>query len=162
MAEVLPQVRAAVPAFELTVVGANPPQALLDGAGGLGIDVVGRVDDVLPHLHRAALSVVPLRAGSGSRLKILESMAAGVPVVSTTRGAEGLAVEAGRHLVVADGAEDMARAVVDLLGDPARRGVLAAEARAGWSRPATAGRRSPARLLDLYEDLSHHRSSPVR
>ena len=98
------------------------------------------VPDVRPHLADAALVVVPLRIGGGSRLKILEAMAASKPVISTTIGAEGLSVLDGEHLAVADDPAEFARAVVSLLGDPQRRQALAKAGRAlvevdyGWDR----------------------------
>jgi glycosyltransferase involved in cell wall biosynthesis len=91
--------------------------------------VTGTVPDVREYLGAAALSVVPLRIGGGSRLKILESMAASLPVVSTTIGAEGLDVSDGIHLQLADTPEAMAACIVDLLHRPEERRVLADAAR---------------------------------
>ena len=127
--EVLPLVRERVPSFELTIVGRDPTRAVRSLNDRAGVHVTGRVASTTPFLHEASLAVVPLRAGSGTRLKVLEAMAAGTPVISTPLGAEGLDVEAGRHLVVADGAIAFATAVVDLLADPARRLRLASEGR---------------------------------
>jgi glycosyltransferase involved in cell wall biosynthesis len=78
---------------------------------------VGRVDDVPATLAAAATIVVPLRVGGGTRLKILEALAAARPVVTTTIGAEGLPVEHGRHLLVADAPDEFARAVLAVLAD---------------------------------------------
>ena len=75
------------------------------------------------------VAVVPLRAGSGSRLKVLEALATGTPVVSTTTGVEGIDVIAARHAVLADDARDFAAAIVALLRDPGRRAELATEGR---------------------------------
>jgi len=136
--EVLPLVRAAVPEFTLDIVGSSPPPAVRRLARAPGVHVIGRVPDPRPWLRDAAIVVVPLRAGSGTRLKILEAWAAGRPVVSTTVGAEGLDAAHGRHLLVADDAPGFARAVRRLLADPRLRDRLAhagrtlAEERYGW------------------------------
>jgi len=97
---------------------------------------------VRPHLDRATLTVVALRAGGGTRLKILEAMAAGVPVVSTALGAEGLGLADGGDALIAGSTEELARAATALLDDPARARELARRARAsveerfGWDRIA--------------------------
>ncbi len=136
--DVLPLVRAAVPEFTLDVVGSSPPRAVRRLARVPGVHVLGRVPDPRPWLRDAAIVVVPLRAGSGTRLKILEAWAAGRPVVSTTVGAEGLDAVHGRHLLLADDAPGFARAVRRLLADPglrdrlARAGRTLAEERYGW------------------------------
>jgi polysaccharide biosynthesis protein PslH len=92
------------------------------------IELVGEVPDVLPYLHAAALAVVPLRAGSGQQLKVLEAMASGTPVVITSVVAGGLQGEAGLHWLAADTADDFADAVLRLLTDreQAQRQALAA------------------------------------
>lgn len=126
---VLPRIRAELPEATLTVVGRNPTPAVLAlGGGGRGIEVVGRVPDVRPFVERAALFVVPLRIGGGTRLKIYEAMAMGAPVVSTTVGAEGLPLRDGEHLALADEPEAFARACVALLRDRARAEALGARA----------------------------------
>jgi glycosyltransferase involved in cell wall biosynthesis len=79
------------------------------------ITVTGRVESVIPYLTRASVAVVPLAAGGGTRLKVLEAFAAGVPVVSTSVGAEGLDVAADSHLLVADTPRAFADAVVRAL-----------------------------------------------
>jgi glycosyltransferase involved in cell wall biosynthesis len=85
------------------------------------IEVTGRVDDVRPHVARATLSIVPLRIGGGTRLKIYEAMAMGRAVVSTTVGAEGLPLTPGVHIGVADGPVAFAAEVLRLLRDHAAR-----------------------------------------
>ena len=103
-----------------------------------GIEVVGEVDDVRDELRSASVVVVPLRIGGGSRLKILEALAAGKAVVSSTVGAEGLAVEDGAHLRIADDPGRFAHVVCELLDDPRQRQALGrvgralVEARYGW------------------------------
>ncbi len=119
--EVLPLLRQAEPRLSLAIVGRNPTPAVRRLAEDPGIEVTGRVDDVRPHVARAALSIVPLRIGGGTRLKIYESMAMGRAVVSTTVGAEGLPVTPGVHIAVADEPAAFAAEVLRLLRDvPAR------------------------------------------
>jgi len=92
------------------------------------IEVTGTVADVRPYLERAAVSVVPLRIGGGTRLKIYEMMAMGVPVVSTAIGAEGLPIRHGEHLLIADSADEQVSAICTLLTDQPRADLLAANA----------------------------------
>lgn len=107
--------------YRLLVVGRNPPDWLATGRGvPPQITATGTVGDVRPYLARAALFVVPLRSGGGTRLKILEAMAAGRPVLSTTVGAEGLGLTDGRHAILRDGAEEFADAVAKALGNASR------------------------------------------
>jgi glycosyltransferase involved in cell wall biosynthesis len=140
--DILPLVRAEVPAVTFSVVGRNPSPELGAAAAAAGVEVTGTLDDIRPSIAEAALCVVPLRAGSGTRLKIFEALAMGKAVVSTTVGAEGLDIESGRHYVAADGARNFARAVIDLLNDPARRRALGAagrqlvESRYSWAQVA--------------------------
>lgn len=116
--EVWPRVLLRHPGLRFGIIGGRPP-ARLTALAGASVMVRGMVDDVLPYYRNARLAVVPLRAGSGTRLKILEAAAAGVPVVSTTIGAEGLDLVHGRHLLLADGADELARACLEILDDPA-------------------------------------------
>ncbi len=125
---VWPLVRAAVPDAVFRVVGRRP-SARVQELRGPGIEVTGDVVSVVPHLAEAALTVVPLRAGGGTRLKIFEAMAAGAPVVSTTLGAEGLPVVHDRDIVIADGVAELASAVTGLLGNRDRREQVAEAAR---------------------------------
>jgi glycosyltransferase involved in cell wall biosynthesis len=125
---VFPAVRARVPDASLLIVGANPPAEIRDLHGG-AISVTGRVPDVKPYLAEASVLAVPLDAGGGTRLKILEAFASGLPVISTRIGAEGLAAEPGTHYGQAE-RPDFAGAVADLLGCPAAGTRLAQAARA--------------------------------
>jgi glycosyltransferase involved in cell wall biosynthesis len=94
-----------------------------------GLALTGTVDDVRPYMAKAAVYVVPLRVGGGTRLKIFEALAMGKAVVSTSVGAEGLPLEHGRHFLQADAPADFARSVVELLRDPGRRQVLGSAGR---------------------------------
>jgi glycosyltransferase involved in cell wall biosynthesis len=118
---ILPRIRRDVPDVTLTVVGRNPTLRLRTICGEAGIHVTGTVDDVRPHVAEAAVSVVPLRVGGGTRLKIFEALAMGKAVVSTSIGAEGLPVSPGAHAVLADDPAEFARAVVHLLRHPDER-----------------------------------------
>jgi sugar transferase (PEP-CTERM/EpsH1 system associated) len=118
--EVLPRLRKTHPQASLLVVGRQPGAAIRElAAQDERITVTGTVDDVRPWMHQSRVSIVPLRIGGGTRLKIYEAMAAGLPVVSTTVGAEGLTYENGRHLVIADEADAFAAACGRLLDEEA-------------------------------------------
>lgn len=128
---IFPLVRAAEPRARLDVVGRNPPPTLVRRAAEIeGVSVHADVADVRPSLARSSVMAVPLRIGGGSRLKILEALASGLPVVSTRVGAEGLCLRDGEHLVIADGAEAMASSLLNALRDPGTARVLAERGRA--------------------------------
>jgi glycosyltransferase involved in cell wall biosynthesis len=115
--DIWPRVLAVRPSAQFLIVGANAAPALR-ALEGRGVNIVGPVDDLRPYLSRAAVVVVPLRLGSGTRLKILESWAMARPVVSTSLGAEGLESVAGRHLLIADDPDEFAAAVLRILNEP--------------------------------------------
>jgi polysaccharide biosynthesis protein PslH len=127
--QVWPGLHRRFPHLRFAIVGRNPT-AEVRGLASAGVIVTGTVPDVRPFYADALAVVVPLRIGSGTRLKILEAMAAGVPVVSTRLGAEGLDVEDGREILLADTAADIIAAVDRLAADPELRGQLAGNARA--------------------------------
>ena len=137
---VLPRIRRSVPAASLTVVGRNPSDRLRSAAAAAGVQVTGLVDDVRPHMAEAAVYVVPLRIGGGTRLKIFEALSMAKAVVSTAVGAEGLPLAPGRHFLQADDPAAFAEAVTSLLRNPARRHAIGAagrglvEARYSWSK----------------------------
>lgn len=110
------------------IIGARPHPSVLELAGP-GVEVVGFVDDLRPHLAAAAAVVVPLRVGSGTRLKIVEAMAMGKPIVSTALGAEGIDATRERDILIADDPADFAAAVVRLLDDSVLRTQLGRSAR---------------------------------
>jgi len=128
--EVWPKVRQRRPELEFKIVGARPTAEVSALANQAGIAVTGTVDDLRPYYREALAAVVPLRVGGGTRLKILEAMAAGVPVISTALGAEGLSAEGGKDFVLADTPSAMADAVVGLH-----------ESSADWRRLSEDGRR---------------------
>ena len=129
--QVLPLIRAEEPAVRLSIVGRAPTPAVVKLAEAHPdcVRVTGRVDDVRPHIAAAGVYVVPLRIGGGTRLKIFEAMSMAKAVVSTGVGAEGLPVDDGRHLVLADEPNTFARSVVRLLRDVGRRRQIETAAR---------------------------------
>ena len=127
--EVWPAVHAAAPEAVFTIVGRNPSPAVRALAALAGVEVTGTVPDVRPYYREASVAVVPLRVGGGTRIKILEAMAAGVPVVSTGLGAEGLAAAPGEHYILADSAEPMRSTLISLLRNPRQSTALTLAAR---------------------------------
>ncbi len=118
--EIWPRVTAVVPSARFMIVGRNPAPRVKRLAS-TAVEVTGSVESVLPYLARAAVFVVPLRIGGGTRLKIFEGMAMGKATVSTTIGAEGLDVTNGEDLILADDPQAFAQAVIDLLLDGQKR-----------------------------------------
>ena len=127
--EILPLVRREMPDTRLHVVGTDPPENVRSLASE-AVTVHGRVPDVRPYHERAAVIVVPIRQGGGTRLKVLEAAAAGKAIVSTSPGVEGLPFGHGREVLVADSPSDFASAVVALLRDAGLRAELGTRARA--------------------------------
>ena len=125
---VLPAVRRRIPAARLRIVGADPTPEVQSLAALPGVEVTGRVPHIAPYLRDAQVLAVPLEAGGGTRLKILEAFAAGVPVVATAVAAEGLAVIADHHLSLAE-RDHFAESVTDVLLDPVRAARRSAHAR---------------------------------
>lgn len=147
--DVLPKIHAEVPEAIFRIVGAYPPpsiQALAESDPR--IEVLGRVPETASHYRRASVFVAPILVGSGTRLKILEAMASGCPVVSTTIGAEGIGASAD-EIWIADDPTSFARSVVELIADPGRRTALARQARTfaeeNYDWPAIA-----RKLFDAY------------
>ena len=116
VSQTLPHVHAGVPDADLWIVGRYPSPEI-QRLEGPRIHVTGRVDDIRPLLQRAAVYIVPLRSGSGTRIKIFEAMAMGKAVVSTSLGAEGLPVTHGKNILIADHPREFASAVVRVLRD---------------------------------------------
>ncbi len=112
------------------MVGQKPPERLRRLHGRQGVVVTGAVEDPRPYIAAAAVYVAPLRMGGGTRFKLLEAMALSRPIVSTTLGAEGFAVQSGRELLLADAPADFAAAVLRLLEAPAAAQTLAQAGRA--------------------------------
>lgn len=151
--DIFPLVRRAVPEARLLLVGHEPTEEVRALANLPGVTVDGAAADPRPAYAQASVAVAPLRAGGGTRLKILESMALGRPVVSTRLGAQGLDVVDREHLVLADTPGEIAAAVVHLLRDGPLRTRLTASARRlverryDWDHSAAA-------LLGVYGELA--------
>lgn len=136
--QVLPRVQAEVADVRFAIVGRQPHQRVMDLAANPAVTVTGWVPDIRGHIAAAALYVVPLRIGGGTRLKLLEAMAMRRAIVSTRLGCEGFPLEDTNALALADNAADFAQAIVALLRDPQRRRQMGETARAfvaanyGW------------------------------
>ncbi len=136
--DIYPRILERLGETRLWVVGRDPGPRLTALARDPRITLTGAVEDVRPYLARATVVVVPMRLGSGTRIKIMEALAMARPVVSTRVGAEGLRVTPGKHLEVADTPDAFAAEVARLAGDPAARQRLGREGRAlveaeyGW------------------------------
>ena len=116
--EVYPKIKARYPQAKFLVIGRNPPAHIRAlSQGDPSIEVTGTVSDVRPYLARASMMVLPLRVGGGTRIKVFEAMAAGLAVVSTHIGAEGLPVNHDEHLMFADTAPEFIDRVCELFGD---------------------------------------------
>ncbi len=140
--DVFPLILKRKPNATFVVIGRNPPPWLLAMQSDR-IRFTGAIADVRVPLKEGAIEVVPLRIAGGSRLKILEAFAAKVPVLSTTIGAEGLHVNDGRDIVLADTPETLAQRSIELLDDPARCAALVAEGRKIVDEQYDWGRISP-------------------
>ena len=127
---VFPLIRDRRPAAKLLIVGADPPPSMRKLEEVPGVTVTGSVADVRPYLRRSAAMVAPLHIARGTQNKILEAMASGVPVVTSTAAAGGVDAVAGMHFQVADTASDIAAATLALMCDPAARRRFAAAGRA--------------------------------
>jgi sugar transferase (PEP-CTERM/EpsH1 system associated) len=147
--EVFPIIRRARPEATFTAVGYATPSFIDELAGEPNVILTGRVPDIRPYLERAGVVVVPLRSGGGTRLKVVEALAAGKAVVSTSIGCEGIAVEPGRHLLIFDSARDQATATLQLMADQdrasklGRAGRVLVEDRYSWASAVQ-------RLEELY------------
>jgi O-antigen biosynthesis protein len=127
--EVLPRILAKRPSARIVVIGSDPPQRHSLPGANQAVELVGFVEDVMEPLRRYSVFVCPILAGSGVRVKLLEAFAAGIPVVSTSIGAEGLAGKDGEICRLADEPEAFAERVVELLGNPGQAKALAQRAR---------------------------------
>ena len=126
---ILPLVRKQEPDVKTLIIGRQPPKWLVDLGARHGVEFTGSVDDVRPFVHRSAVSIVPLRIGGGSRLKILEALSMEKAVVSTMLGAEGLDVMNNEQIVIADAPDQFADAIVALLRNKSERARLGTNGR---------------------------------
>lgn len=149
--EILPLIKLGHPAVKLRIVGPSVPSEIQAHAGD-GIEVTGPVDDIRPYLERATVIIAPLRIGGGTRFKILEAMAMGKPVVSTTLGAEGIDVRNGSEILLGDEPQAFAMQVHRLLEDAAMRDRMGSAARAVIERRYS-WENSVAQLEGFYAEL---------
>jgi sugar transferase (PEP-CTERM/EpsH1 system associated) len=128
--DVWPLIREKNPEMRITIIGNHPPQKLREIAKGDGnIEVLGYVDDVRPFFREATVSVCPIRDGGGTRIKILDAMAMGMPIVSTTIGCEGLEVNPGGDVLIADTPKEFADTILALGRDGEMRRKMSRNAR---------------------------------
>jgi glycosyltransferase involved in cell wall biosynthesis len=146
---VWPAIRQQVPRVSLTVAGRNPGPRI--AAAAADAQLTGTAEDIQPHLAQGQSYVVPIRVGSGSRLKLFEVLAMGKAVVATGVGAKGLPLSHGEHFVQGDPPEEFAQAVVSLLRDPDRRRALAAA-----GRQLVEGRCSWAQVARQFDTICEH------
>ncbi len=153
---IFPLIKQRRPNAKFRILGPGSPEAVLARQGN-GVEVLGMVDEVGPHIERAAAVVVPLRIGGGTRLKIVEAMAKGKPIISTRLGAEGIDVVHDESALLADEPNEFAVQVERVLADPAlavrlgRGARRLAEERYSWRSIVTG-------LERFYEELG----APVR
>jgi polysaccharide biosynthesis protein PslH len=162
--EVWGAIKREVPGARLRIVGRNPVRRVGKWASD-SIEVTGRVPSVTEHLCQSSVVIVPLRIGGGTRLKIYEAMAAGKAVVSTTVGAEGLDVQHGRDIILADDAQAFSQAVIMLLRDSELRnryGKAAAETAVRYGWPAIGQRFSEVLESAAEKKSERAAASPVR
>ena len=128
--QVYPLIRQQRPDVQFDVVGARPPAELLAlNDAGLGINVTGYVEDPTPCQRQAAVVVIPLLAGGGMRVKILNALAEGIPIVSTALGCEGIQVTPGKDILIGNAPEEFAAEVLRVLDNPALGNQLSANGR---------------------------------
>jgi glycosyltransferase involved in cell wall biosynthesis len=147
--EIYPQVNQDIEDISLTVIGEFTENSIFDSNNS--VHLTGYVDDIRPYLNDCALLIVPLRIGGGTRLKILEAMSLGIPVISTSIGCEGIDVEKGKDIVIADSAHEFARGIKIVLGDESLQYSLSKNGRClikqkyGWEKIVS-------RLEKIYQD----------
>jgi polysaccharide biosynthesis protein PslH len=155
IAEIMPRVWEKRPRVRLMIVGKDPGAAILELGTDPRIMVTGTVEDIRPYLWEAAVAVVPLVYGAGIQNKILEAMACGTPVVTTSRTLSSIDAISGRELVVADGAEEFSRAILELLDNPEMRldigaaGLVYVRKHHSWATVAQ-------EMLACYADVARH------
>jgi glycosyltransferase involved in cell wall biosynthesis len=147
--EIMPRIWKTRPTVRLYIVGKDPPSEIKEMEKNPLIKVTGTTDDIRPFLWRATISVVPLLYGAGIQNKILEAMATGTPVVTTVRAISAIPVQAGKHLLAANGPEEFSQFVLRLIGDRNLQNEIADSAAAyvrinhNWTSIAT-------RLVNVY------------
>jgi len=150
-AEILPLVRVKKPDFRLVLLGKDPSSEIL-ALKSEHVIVTGLVDDTRPYLQSSALFICPLRSGSGTRFKLMEALACGCPVVSTTLGCEGLGAVDGEHMLIRDDPQAFADTIVYLLDHPAKGAAIGLAGRK-WVAEKHAWSHSAALVKAAYEKI---------
>jgi glycosyltransferase involved in cell wall biosynthesis len=148
---IFPSIQQWFPEAKLFIVGPNPP-ADLNGRNRENVMITGRVPDIAPYLDQASLLVAPLHLGGGMRIKVLEALAAGKAVVTTSRAAEGLNIQDGEQLAIAETDQEFVTRIVELLQNPKKRLAIAKRARA-WACENIGWEQSVLRYEKLYQEL---------
>jgi polysaccharide biosynthesis protein PslH len=148
---IFPLLQKITPELQVTIVGSHPPADLVKLAGGK-ITITGWVPDVLPYLERASLIVAPMISGGGIRVKVIEALAAGKAVVATPLAIEGLPLRDGIHVSIAEQDEELARCILELLGDPEKRKTLGTNGR-HWVCDHLSWPETVDQYLSLYSSL---------
>lgn len=151
--DVWPLIHDSKPELTFTIVGRDPTAEVVALSSTPGIEVTGTVDDVRPYYYESVAAIIPLRVGGGTRLKILEAMAAGVAVVSTTLGAEGLDVQHNENILIADTNQELSEGLMRVVENDDLRGQLRSRGRDLVTRQydwSTLG----SRLFEIYQKLS--------
>jgi glycosyltransferase involved in cell wall biosynthesis len=156
---IFPRVQSRFPEARLFIVGEHLPSTIMHKPNE-SVTLTGYVPDVKPYLEKTTLVVVPVRLGGGMRIKVLEALAAGKPVVASARAVEGLDLMDGEQVVLAKDDNDFARAIIDLLGNPDKRVSLAAQAQA-WARANLSWEKTVADYDALYHRLFQDYSRQV-
>ncbi len=149
--DIMPRIKAKRPSFHLTLVGKDPTPAMLALAGD-DVTVTGLVEDARPYLQESAVFVCALRSGSGTRFKLMEALASGCPVVSTSLGCEGLEAVDGEHMLIRDDPQAFADAVLELLDNP-DRGSAMGQAGREWVVHKHAWEHSAGLVRQAYEQI---------
>ena len=116
--KIFPKIRAMLPATRFLIVGSNPTPAVKELAHIKNVEVTGFVEDIRPYYKKAAVCAIPLRIARGVQNKVLEAMAMGKPVVSTSVALDGIQAENGKHIIKTDDPEKFAQAIINLMDDP--------------------------------------------
>jgi polysaccharide biosynthesis protein PslH len=149
---ILPLIKARRPDFRLVLLGKDPTPEIAALAGE-SVIVAGLVDDTRPYLQGSAVFICPLRSGSGTRFKLMEALACGCPVVSTSLGCEGLGAVDGQHMLIRDEPNAFADAVLDLLESP-QRGAEIGQAGRTWVAEHHAWSQSAALVREAYQRIT--------
>lgn len=152
--EIMPLIRNKRPDFRLTLIGKDPTPELvaISNDPNSGVTATGLVDDTRPYLTQSTLFVCPLRSGSGTRFKLLEALACGLPVISTSIGSEGLVSENSDHMILADTPQAFADAVLKILSEPETAEEIGQEGRK-WVVENHAWEYSAGQIANVYQEL---------